>query len=163
MPLSEDVFTALLGTPLSSPIFAKHLEKNHPPADRKPSYVKTSPATLFYNFKTLGISYSFDLRDKDPATARLAAIHCYSGLGASAKDYASYCLPVTLPHGIDLAKATGRDVVLALGEPSRKSKVPSCCLVYDGEVGFQVDLLAKDWEDPNARIECLTLWKDVAW
>ncbi|KAJ3160409.1 hypothetical protein HDU86_000743 [Geranomyces michiganensis] len=157
----SDPYTALLGTPLSSLAFTSHLEHNHPPEFRQPSSVAAFPGTLFHNYAALGVSYSFDLHNKDPATARFAAIHFYSGLGASGQKYAAYCVPLPLPHGIDIATTTGRDIVLKLGEPTRKTKTPNCCLIYDGDVGLQVDLLCKDWEDPNAKMECLTIWKDV--
>ncbi|KAI8918280.1 hypothetical protein DFJ77DRAFT_455027 [Powellomyces hirtus] len=157
--MTTDIFTGLIGTPLDSALFKEHLSKNHPSGQQEPDEIKAFPDTTFHNYHSLGISYSFDLPPANKTGApRLAAIHFYND-GTSG--YKRYKLKLALPYGLELS-ATGKAIVDVLGEPSNKTKFPKCCIVYS-EKGVQVDLAAKDWEDPLCQIECLTIYRDLVW
>ncbi|KAI8825778.1 uncharacterized protein EV422DRAFT_563611 [Fimicolochytrium jonesii] len=144
----------MLGISLDSQAFRDHLDRIHPPDQRFPCSTKTFPGTLFHNYTTLGISYSFDEKQTGGDLV-LAAIHLYND-GISG--YSRYALEdvFPLPYGLRM-DLTGQEIVALLDEPTSKEKYPKCCVVYDN-LGIQIDLAAKDWEDPNCKIECFTVY-----
>ncbi|KND04354.1 uncharacterized protein SPPG_00084 [Spizellomyces punctatus DAOM BR117] len=151
---SSHPFIKLLGSSPTSPTYINHIATYHPKTLDKPESFKSFCEVVFYNYPSLGISYSFDIT---PTIQRLAAIHIYN---AKISGYEKYNLDLSLPFGLDI-NMTGKEVVETLGEPSVKSKYPKCCIVYPDK-GVQVDLAAKDWEEPNCSIECLTFYQEFA-
>ncbi|TPX69574.1 hypothetical protein SpCBS45565_g02291 [Spizellomyces sp. 'palustris'] len=145
----------LFGSSPTSPTYITHIATYHPKTLDTPESVKTFPDVVFHNYPSLGISYSFDITPT--STQRLAAIHVYN---AKISGYEKYNLDLGLPFGLDISM-TGKEVVEILGEPSVKSKYPKCCIVY-ADKGVQIDLAAKDWEEPDCRIECLTFYQEFA-
>lgn len=156
--LPSDSITGLFGTSPSFPEFNSHLKAHHPPSHQAPESTKEFPDAVFHNYPSLGISYDFDvIKDKKSGatTHRLAAIHIYN---EGVSRYKKFSLPLELPYGLSI-DMKGKEVVEKLGEPSGKSQYPKCCIVY-GDKGVQVDLAAKNWEDPECAIECLTFYQD---
>jgi hypothetical protein len=49
-------------------------------------------------------------------------------------------------------------VVEALGEPTSKGTAGGFVFVQYDALGVKLDLEAADWETPDARVRCVSLW-----
>ncbi|KAI9592200.1 hypothetical protein BDF19DRAFT_416452 [Syncephalis fuscata] len=107
------------------------------------------------------IVYCFDRNTTvAPSTLSLGAVHL-SGSATALRH-------LSLPRGIQLSW-TGKEIVEVLGEPERKGGGASATtiamtstsgiwLAWD-TLGVQVELMAMDWDSPNALIREITIYK----
>jgi hypothetical protein len=94
------------------------------------------------------ISYCFDRRNDQTWT--LAAIHLTGHFPST---------PTTLLPSHLQSKETGKALVKALGEPTRKGKTKDGIWMSWDKLGIQVQLAAMDWEQPEAPIQEWILFK----
>lgn len=141
---------ALLGTAEGDTAVTAYVASLHPAGARvsKPDVKRFPPSCAYINHKAIGLSLCYE-------AGVLDAIHLYAD---GVDGFAGF--PGEAPHGLCVAgeKSTGRSVVEALGEPTSKGTAGGFVFVQYDALGVKLDLEAADWETPDARVRCVSLW-----
>ena len=141
---------ALLGTAEGDAALAAYVASLHPPGARvsKPDVKRFPPSCAYVNHKAIGLSLCYE-------AGVLDAIHLYAD---GVDGFTGFRGDV--PHGLRVAgeRSTGKSVVEALGEPTSKGTAGGFVFVQYDALGVKLDLEAADWETPDARVRCVSLW-----
>ena len=141
---------ALLGTAEGHAALAACVASLHPAGARvtKPDVKRFPPSCAYVNHKAIGLSLCYETGVMDASHRYADGVDGFTGFRGD------------VPHGLHVAgeRSTGKSVVEALGEPTSTGTAGGFVFVQYDALGVKLDLEAADWETPDARVRCVSLW-----